>query len=340
MLRLVSLIVLFCAVLAGACTRPLDGDFGAQQPGLAEDEFLWVVRLGAVPGSTSRADLSTEDSLQYLQNNSAFFNQALPLVIRDLLADSIPAYEDYEFVEEEQPVANLRDRLYELGITRQNFTALLHNCDLLTVVKSARGKVTFAHKFLRLVWHDPSGRRPDRNFVCVKISDLKDPRYTFETDLGTTSVFEALRKLEFHFFPVYWRDSDRDYITQRAEEGVYLTRTVLAGEGDKIRFLDEVLNITGASRLPMPAAVLQKYAGAYRFSKEGLVLYLTPEADYLVADWVHRSEPEKVFAFYENAYFTPRGEYYLFPETDDTLHQELLFVTGGDTLSGIRQGRM
>jgi hypothetical protein len=341
------IIILFLSILGlcVSCTRPMDGDFGFQQLGLGDDEFLWVLRLSQNASGAEPVPTTPEDSLAVDQISEALFAQMLPRLVRDILNDSIKAFEDYEFIEEEKEIVDFPGRMYEMGITKQNFASLLHTFDLLAVVKSGKGKANVSYRYLRLVWHDPEGRRPDRNFACVRFSDLEKMKYTLTTETGTLKIGPVMREMRFHYFPVHLRNNAREYSTQSPEEARYLVETVMSGNWDKVRFIDDAINISGVNKIPMPSKVLSQYSGAYSFGPDSLwkyktLLYLTVEQDHLVADWVHRTEPEKIYAYFENAYFSPRGEFYLFPEEEDTTQQRLLFVIKGDTTTGNREQRL
>ncbi|MEM7035990.1 MAG: hypothetical protein AAF570_03350 [Bacteroidota bacterium] len=318
-----------------SCMRPVDSDFGYERQGLQDDELLWIIQI---PRETA---LDSADATVY---NSAFFEQSMPNLIRDVLNGDLSLYEDFAGSDQLQTIENIQEHLAQFGGSKLDYGPLIQAVELYVVVKSQGGNYSADPQFLRLVWRDPEGQQADRNFGGLRVANLSKPEYGIVLDLlnpQKQDLADFLRKGAYDFFPVYLRTNSREYSIQSEAEAAYVRRRVMAGNFDQIEWLESEINTSGLSKIDLtPEAVLQ-FGGLYTFTStsqdsiENRELFLTAENDYLIADWSNRFKIERLSAFSDSAFFSLSGELYHFRRGADSSLQ-IGFVQGNDTVWGNR----
>lgn len=337
-------VLLFLLALC-ACTRPVDSDFKGEIQGLADHEVLWVERIPANPNEALSQRLSRRDSARLMFFNEPLFDQVIPELVRMILDGELKAYEDYEFTEEEKLIPDLSERLTNLGASRKDYSPFAKVAELLCIFDSRPGRFQVSPAYLRIVWRDPEGKKPDQSFATIKINEI------LNTDIGITirreriSFIQYLVDQDFMFSPVYVRSNERAYSTLSPEEALYLKQKILGGEWANIDWVESGLNISGKRAISLDPKSVKSLEGVYlvenqdssRDFPEQSELFLTAERDYLIADWSHRFRFEKVFSWREDRFFSYSGESYFFEGdslTSDSLR--LNFISKGDTFAGIR----
>lgn len=311
-------------MLLSSCMQPVDSDFGGQRAGLRDHELLWVLRLSPTPDSES---------------NRAFFETALPGLLVDLLNGSVPAYDSYSMLPDRQPVPNVRELLTRFGGSVQNLSPLTSVVEVYTLVDlQAQGYVA-RPRYLQLIWADPAGQEPERNFVGVRLDSISTATQPYGDAAKPNGLLQYLRADDIGYSPVFLRTNQREYTIRSEAEADYVTRMVRSGRFEEIDWLENGINISGKSKFEIAPRTVLQYAGSYAFAADSAqrrrTLFLSSENDYLIADWSHRFRMEKIAAYDSNAFFSTSGETYRFLPADSGWTVQVILAN--DTLLGTRE---
>lgn len=320
-----------CMLALQACLRPVEGDFPNRGQGLADDELLCVLRI---PVSAKDADLgmvSMRDSIRFAHYNAPFFATGIQQLVKRVLNGDIKAYDEYPGQTE---LSNARERLIQMGGTGQNIDPLLRVAELYVVVNISQPIYNGRPEFLRLIWRDPSGREADRGFAGIRLEQEGGGTFL----LGDHFKQEFAKIESYYAMPIYLRTNFREYAIRSLKEASYVQSMVYNGRWNDINWEEEVINISGKSRVSLDPETVLPLAGFYKFilhhdedSLSFAELYLTAENDYLVADWSNRFRIEKILPYESMRFFSNSGELYWFEMMPDS-NLALFVIQGRDTL--------
>jgi hypothetical protein len=332
-----SRILLFSAfwtlLLLGSCMKPFDADF-PNQGGLGDDELLWILRIPASPAGVDYS-LQREDSLRFQLYNEPFFEQVVADLYQEIMEQEVEAFEVYGSGGVPLTPTRLNEKLRNLDLNKGGFLSFMQTVELFTVVRFSSSRYRPQPRFLRLISTDSTGNRSSQVFAGVYLDSLTSNLNSLTINNESISIVDFLTSEAYFFTPFYLRTNRQEYVVRSLAEARYLKKVVKEGQWVDLDWIEGEINISGKSRMETDPANILDYAGTYRFPPQdslgdSLELFLTPEKDYLIADWKHRFALERIFPWEQDHFFSCGGDYYIFqPDSalsyiheDDTLTWE------------------
>ena len=336
-MKRLSIILLPLLFIWSSCLKPMDSDFSSRS-GLQDDEMVWVMQIPADSQASNVSSLTELEKRKIGLHNQILFNQVIPLMVKDLIAGDLIAYENYGTSADDLTQARLNEKLRNLDISKTDFSPFLVKIELFSIISTNSSDYQHSPRFLRLISIDTTGQQPSQPFAGAFIEDLNRMNYTLKYPSGKVITLQQfLENEDFYFLPNYLRSNFREYLIESGEEAKYVKDLVTDGAWGSIEWVEGQINVSGKKKIEVPDLSGLSFTGSYRVSKmdstqeEELELFLTAEKDYLVADWSNRFEIEKIFPFEDKGYFSSGGELYLFGESADSL-VPLTFVNNQDTI--------
>lgn len=325
MKRLFPVFLLLLSLLPSACLKPTDADF-SEQKGLQDDEILWVLQI-------RRDSLLAKDSTL-----TAFFDQGIPLIFKDIMEGTLPAFETYGSQAEPLSLGRINEKLRNLELSKSDFSSFQQQVELYSVVGTRAWWYSHEARFLRLVSVDTLGRRPPQGFVGVAVRNLRGEAYTITLDDEQVNLANWLQDEDYPFLPSYLRSNRQEYVMQSERESSYLRNMVTKADWQGIDWQEGLINVSGKQRVELDPEQVLPFSGRYTFEpmdslNTERVLFLTAEKDYLVADWTNKFRVEKLLPFSGTEFFSAGGDIYRFDFQNDTL-KGLYFQNDKDTLYG------
>ena len=324
-----------------SCMKPMDSDFSGRS-GLEDDEMMWVTQV-PIDSQAGSIALSPLENRQLKLHNQLLFEQVIPLMVKDMMAGDLIAYENYGTAADDLTRARLNEKLRNMEISKTDFSPFLFKVELFSIVETKSSDYRHTPRFLRLIAVDTTGQQPTQPFAGCFIEDMNRMNYSIVYPNGTSiSLQRYLEREEFFFLPNYIRSNFREYLIESGEEAKYVKDLVTDGAWTTIEWVEGQINVSGKKKIQVDDLSGLPFTGSYMITlpdsieEESPELFLTAEKDYLVADWSNRFRIEKIFPYDERSYFSSGGELYVFGKAEDSL-VPLTFISNQDTLELLGQ---